>query len=449
MGEIHYDAGQYIYMEGDEGRAFYILLEGCCVQERSGVVERTFDVASANGHTLYFGERALIRHDARDFSTKAETACKVLALKAESFHSLPEMRKQYKRYRTAHAISKTAAYEYKREDLEELATLGQGAFGKVTLQKHQPSNVKFALKTLSKGHIVEEGIEETLLAEKMVMQLCNSRFLMRMAAIFNELDHIDFLLELGAGELQALYEKQGMYGKEDHARFYAACVSRGLAHLHEQHVLYRDLKPENLLLDPRGYCKITDFGLSKFTLGRAYTFCGTPGYMAPEFMGTNGYTEAVDWWSLGILIFELMTGCLPFDGDDALSILRKSKKGIGRVEFVQSNEPWFCMVKELCQVRDSKRLPLRAGGITNFEEHIWFSGCTDWSWDLLDAQKMPAPFQPEAESKRFARNNFAPCAEAAPPEITYINPGTGWDDDLEETFGASPSHFAFTSEADL
>merc|ERR1712194_178691 len=103
----------------------------------------------------------------------------------------------------------------------------------------------------------------------------------------------------------------------------------------------------------------------------------------------------------GILIFELMTASLPFDGDDALDILRMSKKGISSVAVMQLKDPWFCMVKELCQVRDSKRLPVRAGGITNFENHIWFSGCTDWCWDQLDAQVMPTPFQPGSDSSRL------------------------------------------------
>jgi len=446
--EISFDVGQYIYMEGEQGRAFYILLDGSCVSERNGAIETTFDASTASDRTLYFGERALIRHEARNVSIRVLTACKVLALKAESFQGLAEMRKQYKRYRTSHASNKNAAYEYHRDDLEELATLGHGAFGTVTLQKHQPSGVQFALKSLSKGHIVEEGVEDTLLAEKMVMRLCNSRFLMRMAAIFNEPDHVEFLLELGAGELQAVYDKRRLYGIADSARFYAACVCRGLAHLHEQHVLYRDLKPENLLLDSRGYCKITDFGLAKFSLGRAYTFAGTPGYMAPEFMATDGYTEAVDWWSLGIIIFELMTASLPFDGDDVFDILRKSKKGMNSVKFPQPRQAWSCMVKELCQVRGSRRLPMRAGGIKNFEEHVWFSECNHWCWELLDAQKMRAPFQPKAQSKRFGRNNFAPCGDEAPPSLTYINPGTGWDDDLEETFGVSPSNFVVTSDID-
>merc|ERR1740121_3490277 len=109
------------------------------------------------------------------------------------------------------------------------------------------------------------------------------------------------------------------------------------------------------------------------------------------------------------------------------------------------------MVRELCQVRGSKRLPVRAGGIRNFDEHSWFSRCTSWCWDLLDTQKMPSPFQPKSDSRarRFARNNFSPKAEAAPASLTYINPGTGWDEDLEETFGASPSNFALAPDVEL
>merc|ERR1712157_312556 len=100
------------------------------------------------------------------------------------------------------------------------------------------------------------------------------------------------------GELFSIYHKFCFYGLQDHARFYSGCVLLGLEHLHQQQVIYRDLKPENLLLDNRGYCKITDFGLAKFVIGHTYTTCGTPDYFAPEMVAGTGHTLAVDWWTL-------------------------------------------------------------------------------------------------------------------------------------------------------
>jgi len=248
---------------------------------------------------------------------------------------------------------------------------------------------------------------------------------------------VEFLMEPATGgELNDLYHTNNLYGKSDHARFYSACAARGLEYMHERHIMYRDMKAENLLLDARGYCKIADFGLSKFCFTRAYTFCGTPDYMAPEFMGQGGHTLAADWWSLGALLFELMTGAPPFDGDDPMVILKKASQGMDSVKF-PSDGAWAKMVRELCQVDPQQRLPMRSGGMANFEVHAWFTEEKPmWIWKVFEKRAMKAPYRPEQKSTGAAQ-----CDLSEPPILPYTDDGSGWDRDLEDTIGPDPKDF--------
>jgi serine/threonine protein kinase len=210
--------------------------------------------------------------------------------------------------------------------------------------------------------------------------------------------------------------------------------------MHERHIMYRDMKAENILLDARGYCKIADFGLSKFCMGRAYTLCGTPEYMAPEFKGQNGHTCACDWWSLGALLFELMTGHPPFDGDQPMQILQKASEGIERVKF-PSDGHWASMVRDLCKLVPEERLPVRDGGFANFEAHPWYSDTAQkpmWVWRVFDLLAMKPPYKPEGKA------NVSSCVDHGdpPPTMPYTNDGSGWDLELQDTIGPEPEKFA-------
>merc|ERR1712060_650719 len=173
--------------------------------------------------------------------------------------------------------------------------------------------------------------------EKSILLMTNSFFIIKLFETYNGSQTLYFLLEpaLG-GELYATYNRKGMHGSEKHAKFYIAGVVFAFEHCHERRIIYRDLKPENLLLTDTGHIKLTDMGLAKFVIGKTYTTCGTPDYFAPEIIASTGHTNAVDWWMLGILLFELMTGHPPFESAVPMQIYSKVLKGIGKVQMPSS-----------------------------------------------------------------------------------------------------------------
>merc|ERR1711957_273973 len=201
-----------------------------------------------------------------------------------------------------------------RADLDKIGLLGCGGFGVVDLVEHKESGESFALKGLNKGHVVKTQMQQSVMAEKNIMLMSNSDFIVKLYATYNSSQVLYFLLEVAlGGELYATYNSKGFYGSDKHAKYYVAGVVFAFEHLHERFVIYRDLKPENVLLNSDGHPKLTDMGLAKFVLGKTFTTCGTPDYFAPEVIATSGQTSAVDWWTLGILLFELMVGKPPFE----------------------------------------------------------------------------------------------------------------------------------------
>merc|ERR1711972_254370 len=127
--------------------------------------------------------------------------------------------------------------------------------------------------------------------------------------------------------------KKAFWGKVEHAKFYTAGTLFAFEHLHGKKIIFRDLKPENLLLNDKGHVKLTDMGLAKVVVGKTFTTCGTPDYFAPELIASSGHTHAVDWWCLGVLTFELMTGHPPFESAAPMQIYAKVTKGITKVTF--------------------------------------------------------------------------------------------------------------------
>jgi cGMP-dependent protein kinase len=257
----------------------------------------------------------------------------------------------------------------------------------------------------------------------------NSDFIIKLFATYNSTQYLYFLLEAAlGGELYATYNRKGFHGSATHAKFYSAGVVFAFEHLHERRILYRDLKPENILISEKGETKLTDMGLAKFVIGKTFTTCGTPDYFSPELIASTGHTHAVDWWTLGILIFELMSGNPPFEAPSPMQIYGKVMKGIGKVKF-----PSKCqgavgdLIRDLLKKDPAERLPMKAGGTKLLRQHPWYA---DFDWDRCFSLRMDPPYKPVVKSKTDIAN-FKARKEDMPRQIPYKDDGTGWDKDFE------------------
>uniref|UniRef100_A0A4W5R558 Protein kinase cGMP-dependent 2 n=1 Tax=Hucho hucho TaxID=62062 RepID=A0A4W5R558_9TELE len=312
------------------------------------------------------------------------------------------------------------------QDLEVIATLGMGGFGRVELVKLRDEDTTFALKCIKKKHIVDTRQQEHIYSEKNILQQTNSHFIVRLFRTFRDDKYVYMLLEVClGGELWSVLRDMSSF-EDQTARFCIACVLEAFDYLHARGIIYRDLKPENLLLDAEGYVKMVDFGFAKrIGLGKkTWTFCGTPEYVAPEVIMNKGHDFGADCWSLGILIFELLTGSPPFSGTDPIKIYTMVLHGIEKVDFPKriSKRP-DDLIRRLCKLNPVDRLGNKKNGIIDIKKHKWFQG---FNWEGLRRQKLISPLKRELKGPMDHSHFdiFPPELEETPDELS------GWDKDF-------------------
>lgn len=280
------------------------------------------------------------------------------------------------------------------EDFELLKVLGKGAHGKVLLcsRKNYP-NLKYAMKILKKQHIIDANQLEHTIAEKMILSNGNHPFLVSMKYTFQTESKIYFVMEfMKGGELFQHLKRVGSF-TESETKFFCACLVLALGHLHNSNYIYRDLKPENILLDEKGYVKLSDFGLAKevHVSDLANTFCGTPEYLAPEVIMNKGCNRPADWWSLGILTYEMLFGAPPFYSTDVQEMYKKT---ILKTLKFPSNSDVSDLAMDFVSGLLIKKSEDRLGSVADSLEvmnHPWFY---DLRWSELLAKKVEAPYQP-------------------------------------------------------
>jgi protein kinase N len=323
-----------------------------------------------------------------------------------------------------------------------VAVLGRGHFGKVVLAQHSQSREYFAIKALKKGDIVARDEVESLVSEKHIFEVANATrhpFLVNLIACFQTQDHVCFVMEYACGGDLMMHIHNDVFS-EPRSVFYAACVVLGLQYLHEHRIVYRDLKLDNLLLDAEGFVKIADFGLCKEGMGhgdRTSTFCGTPEFLAPEVLTETSYTRSVDWWGLGVLIFEMLVGESPFPGEDEEEVFDSIVNEEVRYPRFLSNEA-VTILRRLMRKSPAKRLGSSERDAEDVKKQAFFRTI---NWVDLLARQIKPPFVPTVRSMEDV-SNFDREFTAERPVLTPPRDSNPLTDDDQHVF----ADFDFVAE---
>lgn len=299
-------------------------------------------------------------------------------------------------------VGRPTAGKYTLDDFKILQTLGTGSFGRVHLVRSNHNGRFYALKALKKRIIVKLKQVEHTNDERLMLSVISHPFLIRMWGTFQDSRQVFMVMDfIEGGELFSLLRKSQRFPNPV-AKFYAAEVCLALEYLHNKDIIYRDLKPENILLDKNGHIKLTDFGFAKYVPDVTYTLCGTPDYIAPEVVGTKPYNKSVDWWSFGILIYEMLAGHTPFYDSNAMKTYENILNA--KLRF----PPFFNDdVKDLLMGLINRDLSQRLGNLQNGTEdvknHRWFSEVV---WEKLLTRNIETPYEPPIQQGRGDTSQF-------------------------------------------
>ncbi|KAG0374734.1 cAMP-dependent protein kinase catalytic subunit [Mortierella sp. AD032] len=294
-----------------------------------------------------------------------------------------------------------ARRKFNLDDFRIHRTLGTGSFGRVHLVQSRFNSRFYAMKVLKKTEVVRLKQVEHTNNEKMILERVEHPFLINMWGTFQDVRNLYMVMDyVVGGELFSVLRKSQRF-PEHVARFYTCEVLLALEYLHSHAVIYRDLKPENLLLDSMGHIKITDFGFAKHVpQNMTWTLCGTPDYLAPEIIQSKGYGKAVDWWSMGVLMFEMCAGFPPFFDEDHIKLYGKIMAG--KVRYPPHFQPALKdLLKRLLTADLTKRYGNLRGGATDIKNHAWFEGV---NWDMVYSRQIEAPYRPTIMGEGDASN---------------------------------------------
>ena len=292
--------------------------------------------------------------------------------------------------------SKKKKMKIKVKDYDKLKTVGLGSYGRVRLCKQKKTGNVYVMKILKKNDIIKQKQVDHVYSEFNILSGLKHPFIVQLIGYnFEDPKYIYFIMEyIQGGELFSLLRSKGSFPVSQ-TKFYIAHIITIFEYLHSKNIVYRDLKPENILINKNGYLKLTDFGFAKILENeKTYTLCGTPEYLAPEIILNKGHGKAVDWWTLGILLYEMLVGIDPFSDDDPMKTYQKILKG--KINFPKTiNKDAKSLIKHLLTQDTTKRFGCLKNGVKDILNHRFFEG---FDWKNFVYLSMPAPYKPEIKS---------------------------------------------------
>ena len=311
----------------------------------------------------------------------------------------------------------------KLSDYEIGETLGTGSFGRVRISKNKKTNEYVAMKIMKKVEILKSKQADHIANEIKILSMIDHPFVIKFDGFTQDEKYLYLALELiNGGELFTYLRAVGRF-PVDQARVYIAQIVSIFEYLHSKNIIYRDLKPENILIHKSGYLKLTDFGFAKIVEGRTYTLCGTPEYLAPEIILNKGHGKPVDWWTCGILLYEMIAGIDPFSDDDPMMVYQKILKG--KIKFpsgFDSNAK--SLVKHLLESDLTKRYGNLKGGVKDIKGHRFFKKL---SWEKLINMELTPPYIPKVKSASDISNfssypdSDTPCPSIKKSEDPFLD----------------------------
>ncbi|KAI7857602.1 kinase-like protein [Circinella umbellata] len=287
-----------------------------------------------------------------------------------------------------------------------LRSVGKGAFGKVRVVQHKGSKRLFALKYINKAKCIRMHAVENIISERRLLELIHHDFVVNLRYAFQDDENLFMIIDLMlGGDLRFHLDRMGPF-PEECVRFYAAEIALALRYLHRKHIVHRDLKPDNILLNEHGHAHLTDFNIAvRYSNEKPLSsIAGSMAYMAPEILMKRGYAASVDWWSLGVVCYELLVGKRPFRAKsnealqhaimhDPIEFPDDTNLSSEAIDFVQG-----LLTRDI-----SQRLGFGPNGFRRLQQHSWFK---EYDWKQLEAKQGTPPFIPDDK-----RANFDPTHE--------------------------------------
>lgn len=385
---LEFEQDSIIFEESQLGDSLFIILSGEVTLNYSQRPSRTLSTFD------YFGKRSLLFLTSRTCTAISQTKSRLLYLARSDFlDHFPESTKSQLLTRIELQDNKISL-----QDLNIIKLIGKGMFGNVFLTVHKTRKTYFAVKTVDRKKISAYSLHNNVIHERKVLLLLDHCMVMKLVKTFKDSMRVYFLLEhvLGVDMFDVLRTLQVL--TEADAKFYAACLVDVLEYVHSKGIVYRDLKPENLVIDSEGYPKLIDFGISKIISGRTFSLVGTPHYMAPEVIEGKGYGITADYWSLGVMIYEFICGSLPFGDEESEPFAIYNQILNLKFEFppfIDSKSPSRHFISQLL----SSNPALRSSKNQDLKSHPLFLGI---NWDKLLSKQIKPPYIPSIPNQLFS-----------------------------------------------